>query len=283
MRCAGLPPRVLVRTYARAPIERWDDALSAYAPETIERLADLGVRLVGIDTASIDPPTARRSTSHQAIRRARPARAREPGARRRARGRLRADRAAAEAGRRRRLAGAGGAAGAVMTDRATTARRARCRRSAGAAARAVRAADARASSTSTATRSARCPRPPPARVQQVVQRRMGPRPDRAAGTAPAGSTCRSASATRSRGWSAPAPGELVGGRFDLGQRVQGAERGAGAAQADAPQRRGSSRERSNFPTDLYIAEALAREHGFELRAGRRPTRSRRARRRRSRC
>ena len=36
------------------------------------------------------------------------------------------------------------------------------------------------------------------------------------------------------------------------------------AQADAPQRRRIVSERSNFPTDLYIAEALARERGFEL-------------------
>jgi kynureninase len=35
-------------------------------------------------------------------------------------------------------------------------------------------------------------------------------------------------------------------------------------QADAPQRRVILSERSNFPTDLYIAEALARERGFEL-------------------
>ncbi len=35
-------------------------------------------------------------------------------------------------------------------------------------------------------------------------------------------------------------------------------------QADAPQRRVILSERSNFPTDLYIAQALARERGFEL-------------------
>ena len=34
--------------------------------------------------------------------------------------------------------------------------------------------------------------------------------------------------------------------------------------ADAPQRKRIVSERSNFPTDLYIAEALARERGFEL-------------------
>jgi kynureninase len=33
---------------------------------------------------------------------------------------------------------------------------------------------------------------------------------------------------------------------------------------DAPQRRVILSERSNFPTDLYIAEAIAREQGFEL-------------------
>lgn len=34
---------------------------------------------------------------------------------------------------------------------------------------------------------------------------------------------------------------------------------------DAPQRKTILSERSNFPTDLYIAEALCRERGFELR------------------
>ncbi len=37
------------------------------------------------------------------------------------------------------------------------------------------------------------------------------------------------------------------------------------AAADAPQRRVVVSERSNFPTDLYIAEALCRERGFRLR------------------
>jgi kynureninase len=36
------------------------------------------------------------------------------------------------------------------------------------------------------------------------------------------------------------------------------------AKTDAPQRRQIISERSNFPTDLYIADTLAREHGFEL-------------------
>ena len=47
---AALPERVLVRTYARAPVDRWDPDLAAFAPETVERLADLGVVLIGIET-----------------------------------------------------------------------------------------------------------------------------------------------------------------------------------------------------------------------------------------
>ena len=64
-----LPARVLVRTYQRAPVDHWDPELAAFAPETIERLADAGVRLVGIDTASIDPAESKTLESHQAIRR----------------------------------------------------------------------------------------------------------------------------------------------------------------------------------------------------------------------
>lgn len=64
-----LPPRVLVRTYHRAPVDRWDPALAAYAPETVERLADRGVMLIGIDTASIDPADSKALDSHQVIRR----------------------------------------------------------------------------------------------------------------------------------------------------------------------------------------------------------------------
>ncbi len=50
------------------PVEAWDPNLSAFAPETLERLADLGVLLVGIDTASIDPANSKTLPSHQVIR-----------------------------------------------------------------------------------------------------------------------------------------------------------------------------------------------------------------------
>jgi arylformamidase len=66
---AGLPPRVLVRTYDRMPQDRFDEALPAFAPETIEWLADRGVLLVGIDSASIDPAASKALPSHQVVRR----------------------------------------------------------------------------------------------------------------------------------------------------------------------------------------------------------------------
>ena len=64
-----LPPRVLVRTYRQAPVDRWDPALAGYAPDTVEGLADRGVTLIGIDTASIDPADSKTLDSHQVIRR----------------------------------------------------------------------------------------------------------------------------------------------------------------------------------------------------------------------
>ena len=65
---ADLPPRLLVRTCAKAPTQ-WDAQLTGYAPETIERLADLSVLLVGIDSASIDPADSKTLDSHQVVRR----------------------------------------------------------------------------------------------------------------------------------------------------------------------------------------------------------------------
>lgn len=64
-----LPPRVLVRTYAQAPVDRWDPDLAAFHPDTVARLADRGVLLIGIDTASIDPADSKDLASHQVIRR----------------------------------------------------------------------------------------------------------------------------------------------------------------------------------------------------------------------
>jgi arylformamidase len=64
-----LPQRVLLRTYDKAPVDAWDDGFAAYAPDTIKRFAMRGVKLVGIDTASIDPAQSKTLDSHQVIRR----------------------------------------------------------------------------------------------------------------------------------------------------------------------------------------------------------------------
>lgn len=66
---ADLPPRVLVRTYERMPQDRWDPALPGYAAATLERLAALGVQLVGIDSASVDPADSKTLDAHQVLRR----------------------------------------------------------------------------------------------------------------------------------------------------------------------------------------------------------------------
>lgn len=65
---ADVPPRVLLRTYANAPQEQWDPAFAAVAPETIALLAQHGVRLVGIDTPSLDPQESKTMQAHHAIR-----------------------------------------------------------------------------------------------------------------------------------------------------------------------------------------------------------------------
>jgi arylformamidase len=59
----GLPPRVLVRTCRRAPTE-WSPLFSAFAPQTITWLAGHGVRLIGIDSQSVDPAESKTLDSH---------------------------------------------------------------------------------------------------------------------------------------------------------------------------------------------------------------------------
>jgi arylformamidase len=62
-----LPPRVLVRTCLEAST-RWIFDFAAFAPESIAWLADRGVRLVGIDTPSVDPADSKTLDSHQQLR-----------------------------------------------------------------------------------------------------------------------------------------------------------------------------------------------------------------------
>ena len=61
-----LPPRVLVRTCNRAP-STWSADFSAFAPDTIAWLAGLGVRLIGIDSQSVDPAASKTLDSHRQL------------------------------------------------------------------------------------------------------------------------------------------------------------------------------------------------------------------------
>lgn len=62
-----LPPRVLVRTCERAPTA-WSPDFAAFAPHTIAWLASLGVKLVGIDSQSVDPADSKALPSHRQLR-----------------------------------------------------------------------------------------------------------------------------------------------------------------------------------------------------------------------
>ena len=65
---SGTPPRVLIRTYRSAPQSHWDAAFAALAPASIDLLHEHGVRLIGIDTPSIDPERSKTLDSHQRVR-----------------------------------------------------------------------------------------------------------------------------------------------------------------------------------------------------------------------
>ena len=64
----GLPPRLLVRTCQRMPQRQFDAQLCAFDPELVHTLAARGLRLLGIDSASIDPADSKTLPSHQAVR-----------------------------------------------------------------------------------------------------------------------------------------------------------------------------------------------------------------------
>jgi len=64
-----LEARVLVRSYARRPQERFDPDLPAFDPAALEWLADRGVCLVGTDSASVDPASSKTLDAHRVLRR----------------------------------------------------------------------------------------------------------------------------------------------------------------------------------------------------------------------
>jgi arylformamidase len=68
-RLEGTPARVLFRTYQRAPRTHWDEQFAAVAPELIDELARRQVRLVGIDTPSLDPQDSKTMSAHLSVAR----------------------------------------------------------------------------------------------------------------------------------------------------------------------------------------------------------------------
>ena len=66
---ADLPARVLLRTYATTPQDRWDANFPTVATATIELLAAHGVQLIGIDSPSLDPQDSKVLDAHHAVRR----------------------------------------------------------------------------------------------------------------------------------------------------------------------------------------------------------------------
>ena len=62
------PPRVLLRTWPRAPLDRWVSDFRAVAPATIDLLAARGVLLIGVDTPSLDPETSKTMDAHHRVR-----------------------------------------------------------------------------------------------------------------------------------------------------------------------------------------------------------------------
>jgi arylformamidase len=50
------------------PLRQFDAQLTGFDPDCVQHLADLGVLLIGTDSASIDPAESKALPSHQTIR-----------------------------------------------------------------------------------------------------------------------------------------------------------------------------------------------------------------------
>ncbi len=61
-----LPARVLLRTYAATPT-LWDEQFSCISAAAIDLLASHAVRLIGIDTPSLDPQNSKTLDAHHAV------------------------------------------------------------------------------------------------------------------------------------------------------------------------------------------------------------------------
>ena len=63
-RLEGCPPRVLLRTTRAANQHRWTSDFTAIAAQTVDLLASVGVRLIGVDTPSLDPQESKTMDAH---------------------------------------------------------------------------------------------------------------------------------------------------------------------------------------------------------------------------
>ena len=98
------------------------------------------------------------------------------------------------------------------------------------------------------------PKATPARVAEVVQRRMGPGPDPLAGTRAGWFDLPQRLGDKIARLVGARPGEVVATDSHLRQSLQGAQRGASHCRTTTRRTPGDRvSERSNFPTDLYIA------------------------------
>lgn len=62
------PPRILLRTFEAFPRDVWPTTFTAVAAETIAWLGSLGVRLIGVDSPSLDPEDSKSLDAHHAVR-----------------------------------------------------------------------------------------------------------------------------------------------------------------------------------------------------------------------
>jgi arylformamidase len=64
----NVPQRVLFRTYQTAPQMRWDQDFPYVHPATVELLAQHGVKLIGIDSPSLDPQESKTLDCHLTVK-----------------------------------------------------------------------------------------------------------------------------------------------------------------------------------------------------------------------
>jgi len=64
---ASPPPRILFRTFERFPHATWPSQFVTIEAEAIDALSALGVRLVGLDSPSLDPPDSKTMAAHCAV------------------------------------------------------------------------------------------------------------------------------------------------------------------------------------------------------------------------